>query len=225
MVVFGNQAYLRIGLSDFSEKDKLVEAIGAIKYDPKKKSNTAAGLLKMTEEFESEGRGGAGQIAVVITDGKSSNKEAALAMAEDAQTVGIVIYGIGTKNYNEEELRMMSSPPREKTKNYFVSPTFETLEDIYDRVTVEICGGAEEETVQTTTTTKSEGRTGSTLRTEGTAASTPKTTETTTITTSSSSSIRGGTETQGTTEPTTISALKEKQRCHLWNPAYPILVS
>ena len=141
MVVYGNRAYVTVGLDQYDTRDSLRQAILAIEYDPNKRTNIADAITLMTQEFEENPRPGATQIGVVISDGISTiNNDRTVSEAAAAREKGIVLFAIGvTDQVDESELQGISSEPQVKNRNYFVSPTFDALGEIGLALQSQIC--------------------------------------------------------------------------------------
>ena len=145
VVVYGNLAYLRIGLTQYDNQQDLKDAVSKLVYDPKKGTNTSGGIQVMREEFANNHREGATQISIIITDGKATRDiDSTIPNAEAARADGIIIFAIGiTDSINEDELQSLSSEPQVLGENFFVSPTFDALSNIEDVVTTEVCEAAD----------------------------------------------------------------------------------
>lgn len=80
-------------------------------------------------------------VVLVITDGVSTyDNQFTIPDAVNARNKGIDIYSIGiSAKIDENELRLMSSLPQEKDKNYFTTTSFEALDGITKAILTETC--------------------------------------------------------------------------------------
>lgn len=91
------------------------------------------------------GRPDANHVAIIITDGRSQNKQATLDAAKIAREKGIQIFAIGVGQHLDfEELEGIGSEPAEK--HVFNVSTFSDLEGIKDRLPSNACEGILEKT-------------------------------------------------------------------------------
>ena len=119
------------------------QAFLSIEY-PGANTNTSGGLYITRSQLftvESGDRPNIRNVAIVITDGKSTfDSEKTIPIALDLQNDGVDVVAIGiTDSIDEAELRDISSPPKLKGQNYFTSPNFQQLEGILDGVLVQAC--------------------------------------------------------------------------------------
>ena len=143
LIAYGNLAYIEVPLDKFLDKDELLDAIGVVKYIPNKGTNTSGGLMVMMEEFKkSDSRNTTTlQIGVIISDGKSTREpHKTVPTAQKAKESGITLYVVGvTANIDLAELVNMSSQSDGKENSYFLSPTFDALEQIGEQLGIKIC--------------------------------------------------------------------------------------
>lgn len=86
------------------------------------------------------GRDDASHVAIIITDGRSQNKQATLDAAKIARGKGIQIFAIGVGQHLDfEELEGIGSEPAEK--HVFNVSSFSELEGIKDRLPSNACEG------------------------------------------------------------------------------------
>ncbi len=91
-------------------------------------TNTFQGLQRMREIFRGPGnRPPVPNVALVITDGQPTlSVGQTQPEAQAAQNEGIGMYSLGiTNSVNEATLRYLSSQPRQRDRNYFISPGFD----------------------------------------------------------------------------------------------------
>ena len=130
-------------LNTYEDAESLRNAISEIPYRGSD-TNTAAGLLEMMNEQFREDRGDrrdVQNVAIVITDGVSTiNPGLTIPYAQQAHNRNIEVVSIGiTSSINEDEVRGMSSPPQEKNKNWFTTPTFQADEAVSRAIQRQIC--------------------------------------------------------------------------------------
>ena len=143
VVKFSTDAETVFHMNQYTDKNLLKEAIRGIRYKGGH-TNTVGGIRIMHDvEFTPQNgdRSGVPNIAVVITDGGSTqNKSSTIPEAIRARNDGIKIYSVGiTSRVNEAELRDISSPPHVKDKNYFMASTFQNLDRLAIAIMSEAC--------------------------------------------------------------------------------------
>lgn len=112
-------------------------------------TNTSGGLrVMMRDQFTAAhgDRPEAKNIAIVLTDGTSTvDKDRTIPDALEARNAMIQIFTIGVSNLiNETELRLMSSLPQIKGRNYFTSTRFDELDKIQVMLLEKTCTVAKE---------------------------------------------------------------------------------
>ena len=85
-------------------------------------------------------RGDVPRIAVMITDGGSSNPSAAIAAANKARTehIGLITVGVGN-GVNQAELNSIADKP--SSDNSFTVNSYDNLDTITDRLIKALCSG------------------------------------------------------------------------------------
>lgn len=116
-LLYSTDVSIQFHLGTFKSKTDLFYAIETITY-MYGNTNTAAGLLALTEEMFTLANGDrpdVPNIAFVITDGQSNiNTFNTVPQAEVARAAGIEVYAIGIGLTETEELKGISSKPLEK---------------------------------------------------------------------------------------------------------------
>ncbi|XP_047675468.1 collagen alpha-1(XIV) chain-like isoform X2 [Tachysurus fulvidraco] len=140
----------RIGLAQYSGDPRIEwhlnthstkeEVINAVKNLPYKGGNTLTGLalmhiLENSFKPESGSRTDVPKIGILITDGKSQDD--VIGPAQSLRDAGIELFAIGVKNADENELRMIASPP-EETHVYNVAD-FNFMSSIVEGLTRTVC--------------------------------------------------------------------------------------
>jgi hypothetical protein len=143
VVRFADTARSFFYLNTYLDAESVRIAISDIGYRGSD-TNTAAGLMEMMNEQFRQDRGDRPEvqnIAIVITDGVSTiNPLSTVPTAIQARDRGIKIFTIGiTNSINEEELRLMSSPPQIKNENWFTTPSFQAYQEVSRAIQSEIC--------------------------------------------------------------------------------------
>ena len=140
IVVFSNTGRLVIPLSYRSD---IKDVIKDIPY-PGGNTNTTGGLYVVRTQlftYEQGDRPDAANVAIIITDGKSTYDTVnTIPFALNLQKDGVRIFTIGiTESVNVDEIKMMASPPRIENQNYFLSPDFHELEIILEELLLQNC--------------------------------------------------------------------------------------
>ncbi|XP_060742438.1 collagen alpha-1(XIV) chain-like isoform X2 [Tachysurus vachellii] len=140
----------RIGLAQYSGDPRIEwhlnthstkeDVINAVKNLPYKGGNTLTGLalmyiLENSFKPESGSRTDVPKIGILITDGKSQDD--VIGPAQSLRDAGIELFAIGVKNADENELRMIASPP-EETHVYNVAD-FNFMSSIVEGLTRTVC--------------------------------------------------------------------------------------
>ncbi|XP_047015920.1 collagen alpha-1(XIV) chain isoform X3 [Ictalurus punctatus] len=140
----------RIGLAQYSGDPRIEwhlnthstkeEVINAVKNLPYKGGNTLTGLalmyiLENSFKPESGSRTNVPKIGILITDGKSQDD--VISPAQNLRNAGIELFAVGVKNADENELRMIASPP-EETHVYNVAD-FNVMSSIVEGLTRIVC--------------------------------------------------------------------------------------
>jgi collagen type VI alpha len=146
VVRFSDRGESMIYLNEYlTDKPGLIDAVAGIQYIGSN-TNTASGLREMAEGQFLTDRGDRvliPNIAIVITDGVSTiDKELTITTAVDAQARDITIFAVGiTGSIDEEELRLISSPPQKEEETYWKITDFTRLDDIVQSVVSRACLG------------------------------------------------------------------------------------
>lgn len=106
-------------------------------------TNTAAALREMNEQFRGDrgDRTDAPNVAIVITDGRSQNRQDTIAQAVAARNRGVQIISVGvTDNVDVNEIQQISSSPQEEDRDWFLIADFTRLASLVEAVTSSACG-------------------------------------------------------------------------------------
>ena len=116
VIQYSTKASVRFSLNSYMTNASLLEAIANIKYAGSG-TYTNAAILTCIEQFNTSygarpKSNGIPRIAIVITDGYSTNSAATVAAAEIAHSEGIISYAVGVgDNVNMEELAIIATDP------------------------------------------------------------------------------------------------------------------
>ena len=146
MILFSDSAQSFFSLNTHSNSASLVNAIQNLPYLDGRTNTQAALTLLRTEQFTPQNgdRPSATNVAIVITDGESTeNPGNTIPAAIQARDAGVAIFSIGIGNsINVQELRLISSEPQLEDRNYFLSPTFSSLDNIVLNIVGQTCAVA-----------------------------------------------------------------------------------
>ncbi|KAI4876762.1 hypothetical protein NFI96_017996, partial [Prochilodus magdalenae] len=127
-------------LNTFSDKSEILQYVKTLSYG-RGKTYTGAALQFAKDQVFTKSRGSrrdehVQQIAVVITDGKSSDDFSG--PAAELRRSGVTVFALGIKNVNVEDLKKISSyPPR---KFVFNVESFTKLNSLSSMLTKSLCG-------------------------------------------------------------------------------------
>ena len=143
LVRYANEGENIFYLNTYSNKYELRNAVLALRYEDGN-TNTSGGIRVMhRQQFTAVNgdRSTVSNVAIIITDGVSTwDKERTIPDANAARNDGIRIFSVGITNaIDENELRLMSSPPQEENKNYWRSAEFNQLNLIVDSIVQQAC--------------------------------------------------------------------------------------
>ncbi|XP_055870277.1 collagen alpha-1(XIV) chain-like [Biomphalaria glabrata] len=130
-LAFGTFPRMLFRLNAFTDKSRLVSAISKIRYvGGDSNINTALAFAKdqMLGRLVKGVRGGATPVIVLLTDGKSENRQATVSQAEAARQCGIEIFAVGVGEADQDELSCLVSQPIED--HLFYANDFRDLNSI-----------------------------------------------------------------------------------------------
>jgi len=135
VVKYADSPTLKFDLTQYTDAKSLEKAVENIRHIGGG-TQTGAALSFMTPNFDRAmtTRGHKVQeYLIVITDGKSTDE--VKLPAEKLRAQGVVIYAIGVKSADEEELKEIAGSPE---KTFFVN-NFDALKPIKDDIITDIC--------------------------------------------------------------------------------------
>lgn len=143
VVTFGQYNTLRFHLNKYHDATKLQNAISTIRFKPGRSTNTGGAIKYMSNVMFTEGNGArknVPKVAVVITDGRSSDTIKTAKAARVARERGIHLFsiGVGTK-FDRKELNNIGNKP---SKEYvFTVNNYSALKNILNKFAVKTCQG------------------------------------------------------------------------------------
>lgn len=134
-VTFSTKIHDTFQFSKYNSVESLRNGVSRIPYDSGG-TNTHLALKYARETSFSYARSGVSKIAVVITDGKSNNKQKTLEEAQKLSDSDVIIFSVGVgSGVDRSELEGMAS----KSTYVFDVATFSALESIRQRLTKTAC--------------------------------------------------------------------------------------
>lgn len=133
----------RISLTDYYDKGEIQRQVKQLNFIGGF-TNTAEALRVTRQQCFSSSNGNrasAPDLAIVITDGVPTlGTDRTDSEAQTLKAAGVEVIAVGiTNNVDSDTLKMLSSPPQQKDRNYFETPQFTQLGDILDRIIVQAC--------------------------------------------------------------------------------------
>ena len=141
-VTFSDDAKIEFNLGENLSKRDVVHAVRRIKHRSGS-TNTATALTTLADSMflpENGGRMNASRVAIVITDGKSHNRNATSVAAKRARDQGIRILTVGVgPEIDGTELDLIASEP--KQLNMYKVTSFRKLRTVLDSMVERTCKG------------------------------------------------------------------------------------
>ena len=142
VVTFSSYTFIKFHLNKYNDKQRMINAIKKIRYfGGNTNTHKALKILRYIAFTKRNGdRIGVPNIAIVVTDGISSNARATIKEAVALQKSGVVIFSIGAGKYiRQSELIAMTNKPNSEHK--LTVNTFDALQSITQKITKKICKG------------------------------------------------------------------------------------
>ena len=142
VVTFSSYTFIKFHLNKYFDKQRMINAINNIGYfGGNTNTHKALRILRYTAFTKRNGdRIGVPNIAIVVTDGISSNVRATIKEAVALQKSGVVIFSIGIGKYLQQyELIVMASKP--KSEHKLSADSFVALQYIREDLTKKLCEG------------------------------------------------------------------------------------
>lgn len=134
IVSYSERANIEFHLNQHNSKSNLLTAISAINYQPTRFTSTSAGLkaaYAMAFKVENGTRPlieGVPRVAVLLTDGKSENKQLTFEEANNLHDAGIIGFAFGVAEARVDELNAIASKLKySEYVSMFQSPEFANL--------------------------------------------------------------------------------------------------
>lgn len=145
-VVFSSQVEIAFYLDDYDNKKDIIKAISAYKtkfMDGNTETGDAMETMRRNMFISSRGdRSDAPNIAVIITDGESTDSDKTLNEAARLHSNNVRVISVGiTLGIKEKELKAISSAPHILNSDYYTVDTFNNLNKITDGITSSTCSG------------------------------------------------------------------------------------
>lgn len=201
-ITFSNHAHLEFSLDEYTDKDQLKKAIAIIPYR-QGQTNTAEALDLLHNEIRPRlGKTSSPFIAVIITDGMSSDTKATRREAAKLHKDGVSVFAIGVGHqFDLSELKAIASDP---DNNVYQVSSYSALENIVKAFNIKTCEAIVISTLPPTTTTTTPAPTTTTTTPAPTTTTTPAPTTTTTpLPTTTTTTLPPTTTTTSTTTTTT----------------------
>jgi collagen type VI alpha len=143
VVTFGEYTTHRFHLNKYHDATKLQKAISTIRFNPGRATNTGNAIKFMSNVMFKENRGArknVPKVAVVITDGRSTDTIKTAKAARDARELGIHLFSIGVGNkFDRKELENIGNKP---SKDFvFTVDNYSALNNILNVFAVKTCQG------------------------------------------------------------------------------------
>ena len=115
VIIFSDAAFVQFNLDTYSDRESLIDAVNAIQYTGGNTYTDVAlnllasnGFIGARPDNEAVPR-----VAIVVTDGKSTDTEATVTAAEALKQnqSSITIYAVGISGANLQELNVIASAP------------------------------------------------------------------------------------------------------------------
>ena len=141
VITFSDKAFLEFPLEHYSDPVEMKQLISNIPYRTGQ-TNTADALKLARSQVERKTENNTGIIvAIVITDGKSTNRQATKEEAKKLHQLGLRVYAIGVggrDKYDIDELKFIASDPA--TGVYTVA-SYSALKKITEKFYAQLCEG------------------------------------------------------------------------------------
>lgn len=143
LVRYANLAYNIFYLNQYTDRQSLRQAILNVRYRDGN-TNTSGGIRTMQRDQFNAVNGDrplVENVGVVITDGKATYDVArTIPDAQNARRLRTRMISVGVTNaIDENELRLISSPPQTKGINYFTSTDFSNLQQLVQALVRSTC--------------------------------------------------------------------------------------
>ncbi|XP_034057186.1 collagen alpha-6(VI) chain isoform X2 [Gymnodraco acuticeps] len=142
---YSDETYQEFLLKDHMDKTSLLEAVDTFQYRTGGTETGKAIDFLRTQYFTEEAGSRAGQrvpqIAVVITDGDSTDD--VIAPAQRLRQQGVIVFGIGVGAANLQELESIANRPTERFRSYISN--YAVLQSLKDHLLKTVCISVEDQ--------------------------------------------------------------------------------
>ncbi|KAG7460637.1 hypothetical protein MATL_G00200820 [Megalops atlanticus] len=143
VVQYSTDTRTEFNLNQYTRRGELLRAINSLPY---KGGNTMTGdamhyLLKNTFTEAAGARKGFPKVAMIITDGKS--QDPVDEYARKLRNIGVEIFVLGIKAADEDELKLMASPPY--NRHIYNVPDFALIKSVQKELITHVCTGVEDQ--------------------------------------------------------------------------------
>ncbi|CAI9719093.1 Hypothetical predicted protein [Octopus vulgaris] len=139
LLKYGFGVYEEFDLNTYQDPSSLKNAIEEVGYEGgMTNTHKALDYLRTNSFTAAKGdREDAPNIAILITDGKSFDKEKTKETAERLKAAGVTVFSIGVENAVQEELEDIASKP--SSEYVFYAENFSGLDEIKEHISADIC--------------------------------------------------------------------------------------
>lgn len=141
VLTFGDQPQDWFHLGDHHSEDQVAAAVSQITQS-RGGTNTASALARMREEFfhVSRVRDGVIKMAIVVTDGKSEDRDATAEEAARLKAAGVHVFAVGVgRSVDRDELSAIGSQP--SSEYVFAVENYDALATIKKLLAIQTCKG------------------------------------------------------------------------------------
>lgn len=139
LLKYGFGVHEEFDLNKYQDPTSLKNAINEVDYVGGITNTHKALDYIRTDSFTAPkgDREDAPNIAILITDGKSTDKQKTMEAAERLKAAGVIVFSIGIDKADEEELKAIASNP--SSEYVFFVESFSSLDKIKEHISSDIC--------------------------------------------------------------------------------------
>lgn len=137
VITFSNDARVNINLGEINAAFEFRKAVNQIQFQPGL-TNTATAIELARQQFRQNGRQDTPHILLVVTDGRSNDRDATLQAAANTRAHDIEVFTIGVgSNVDTDELNAVASDP--DSKHVFLLADF-SFDSLLQPLAKRVCG-------------------------------------------------------------------------------------
>ena len=137
VITFSNDARVNINLGEINAAFEFRKAVNQIQFQPGL-TNTAAAIELARQQFRQNGRQDTPHVLLVVTDGRSNDRDATLQAAANTRAHDIEVFTIGVgSNVDTDELNAVASDP--DSKHVFLLADF-SFDSLLQPLAKRVCG-------------------------------------------------------------------------------------